>query len=262
MRNMPSPRGTNFEQLYITTPGFGAAYDARRGLGGFDGLTPEEYGRRAYRRLTGRLAYDDTNPSAGQAQAAETDADADPDNIAAWIKHNLSYEAIQNLVMALQGTADDDGTGLGEEADRDGSKFPGPSYSEGQNMPPPEGSSPNVFGGARAGAGMAGGEITPGWQPDRTISMKDFPSWNNAPKITPDSNKRFRGRRTGGAQDDPPDFRGRPRTGGTMSAMDGGTSPFYGSMDTAPPRRAREMSAAQKQQLDTMVPGLSRIKII
>jgi hypothetical protein len=146
---MPSPRGTNNERLFIST-GRGAAYDS---AGGLDGLSPAQYGRRAARRL----AYDDTNPSAGQAQAADPNADTDPDKIADWCKQNLSYEAIQKLVLALQDDA--------------------------------------------------------------------------------------------GAQDEPPDFRGRPHTGGTMSAMD------------ARPR-VREMSAAERLSLNSVCPGLSRIKII
>jgi hypothetical protein len=50
-RPMPSPRGTNHEQLFISS-GPAAAYDS------FNGLSPQEYGRRMARRLTGRLAYD------------------------------------------------------------------------------------------------------------------------------------------------------------------------------------------------------------
>jgi hypothetical protein len=64
---------------------------------------------------------------------------------------------------------------------------------------------------------------------------------------------------TGGAQDAPPDFPGRPRTGG---AMDGGTSPFYGSMDTASRRRVHELSTVEKHRLDELCPGLARIKCI
>jgi hypothetical protein len=62
----------------------------------------------------------------------------------------------------------------------------------------------------------------------------------------------------GSAQDEPAPFPGRPRTGGAMD----GSSPFYGRMDTAPPRRVREMNTAERLSLDAVCPGLSRIKII
>jgi hypothetical protein len=291
LKPMPSPNGSNFERLYISGPTV-AAYDARGGLADiFDGLTPEAYGRRAYRRL----AYDD-NPSAGQEQSDPND-DTGIANLAAWIRQNMSYEAFSKLVMALQDDdgADDGGTGIGEEADQPSSatppgsggstgsqpggatepqdlsgthtssKFSSPTYSEGSNIPGPEGAL-NVYAG-NMGKQPENNEIKPEWQSDRTVSMKDFPSWNNSPKITSDRPPAFRGRpRTGGrggAQDDPPDFRGRPHTGGKMTAMDGGTSPFYGSLDSAPPRRrAPALSAAERLSLDDLCPGLSRIKIL
>jgi hypothetical protein len=57
--DMPSPRGTNNERLYIhSAPG--AAYDARGGLGG---MTPAQYGRAAAHRLT-------TGPASRNAERA------------------------------------------------------------------------------------------------------------------------------------------------------------------------------------------------
>jgi hypothetical protein len=62
-----------------------------------------------------------------------------------------------------------------------------------------------------------------------------------------------------GANDEPAPFPGRPRTG---AAADG-SSPFYGSMDTAPRRRrAPALSTADRLSLDSMCPGLARIKIL
>jgi hypothetical protein len=51
-----------------------------------------------------------------------------------------------------------------------------------------------------------------------------------------------------GAQDEPPAFHGQPRTGGK-------------AMDSAARRRA-PMSAAERLSLDTLCPGLARIKCI
>jgi hypothetical protein len=64
------------------------------------------------------------------------------------------------------------------------------------------------------------------------------------------------------AQDEPAFFPGKPKTGGSK-AMDGGTSAFYGAVDTARPRRrAHEMNASERLSLDTLVPGLARIRVI
>jgi hypothetical protein len=261
---MPSPRGTNHARLYINS-GSIAAYDARGGLADiFDGLSPEEYGRRAYRRL----AYDDTNPAADPGQS-DPDDDADIAKMAAWIKANMSYEQFQNLVMALQDdgeTADDD-TGLGEEIDREsGSSGSQPGGSTSSHGPV------DLGGNQPASPATPANFSTYGNLEDRrnlssTSSRTDFKTGDLPQRlaggVAQDFPRNFRGRR-GGAKDEPPDFRGRPHTGGKMTAMDGssGSSPFYGSMDSARPRRSPALSTAQRLSLDELCPGLSRIKII
>jgi hypothetical protein len=192
LKNMPSPNGTNNAKLFINT-GPVAAYDAAPCL--VTAADGAEYGRRWVARHG--MAFD-------EPQGADPDGSSDLDNLAAWIRGNLTYEQFQQLVTALQDddAAEDGGTGLGEETG--GSSFEGPNYSEGSNIPVPEGA-PNVYA-RNMGQQPENNEIKPEWQSDRTVSMKDFPSWNNSPKITPDSNKRFRGRSRGGAKDEPPGF--------------------------------------------------------
>lgn len=192
---MPSPCGTNNAKLFINASPV-AAYDSASPR-----MVTAADGKRYARQWLAEhgLAYDDTNPSTGQAQGS------DLDNLADWIKGNLTYEQFQQLVMALQDddSAAEDDTGLGEE---EGSKFPGPNYAEGSNIPK---STPNTSPGEMENGEIMTGQGVPDKWDNANMPWNPNPPGHNSPKVTSDLNKRFRGRR-GGAKDEPPDFRGRP----------------------------------------------------
>jgi hypothetical protein len=99
---MPSPRGTNYERLFISS-GPAAAYDA------IGGLSPAEYGRRMAHKLTARrgMAFDlelpEEDENVRQKELDEGDAETEASIIAltTWCKQNLSEKDISRVINQL-----------------------------------------------------------------------------------------------------------------------------------------------------------------
>ena len=114
LQNMPSPRGTNFERLFVLkghTPSPVAAYDSRRGLGlGRDGYTVgggEPYSAATYSTEpnSGGIAPPSAAVDPGSMYQPQEDA-APGGNVAeivSWAKSNLQPAEITQLISALQG---------------------------------------------------------------------------------------------------------------------------------------------------------------